>query len=76
LLTQQSQMLVPQRGRVAAAVRLGREALPGAVLLDEARHRPAADLEDICHFVKCAFAALVGENYPLAEVSRVSPHGL
>ena len=49
-------------------MRQGRETLPGAILFEEARHRPASDLEDVCHFVKCAFAALVGEDYPLAEV--------
>ena len=58
-----------QRGRVAATVRLGREAFPGAVLLEEARHCPASDVKDVCHFIKCAFAALVGEDYPPAEVS-------
>ena len=65
-----------QRSRVAAAVREGREALPGALLLDEACHRPAADVEDVCHVVECALAALVGEDDPLAEVSRISLHGL
>jgi hypothetical protein len=57
-------------------VRQGGETLPGAILLEEARHRPAANVEDVCHFIKCAFAVLVGEHNPLAEVSRVSPHGL
>lgn len=69
LLAQQRELPVAQRGRVAAAVWQWREAFPGAILLEEAGHRPASDFEDVCHFVECAFAALVGENYSLAEVS-------
>ena len=69
LLAQQRELHVAQRGRVAAAVWQWREALPGAILLEKAGHCPASDLEDVCHFIKCAFAALVGENYSLAEVS-------
>jgi len=76
LLAQQSQVPIPQRGGVAAAVRQGRETFPGAVLPEEAGHRPASDLEDVCHFVECAFAALVGEDDPLTQVSGVGPHGL
>lgn len=76
LLAQQSQMLGSQRGRVAAAVRPGRETVPGAVLPDEAGYRPAADVEDVCHVIERACAALVSENYPLAQVSGVSLHGL
>ena len=57
-------------------MRLGREALPGAVLAEEACHRSAADVEDVRHVIEGACAALVGEDDPLAEVGGVSLHGL
>lgn len=69
LLAQQRELPVAQRGGIAAAVRQWREALPGAILLEKAGHRPTANFEDVCHLIKCAFAALVGENYSLAGVS-------
>jgi hypothetical protein len=59
-LAQQVQLPDPQSGQVAAAVRPGRETFPGAVLPEEAGHRPADDVEDVCHVIQCAFAALVG----------------
>ena len=48
---------------------LGHQTLPGAILLEEAGHCPASDLEDVRHLIECAFAALVGENYSFAEIS-------
>lgn len=76
LLAQQGQMLGSQSGRVATAVRLGREALPGAMLADETGYGPAADVEDVCHVIECACAAFVGEDDPLAQVGGISLHGL
>jgi len=46
------------------------------MLADEAGYGPAADVEEVCHVIECACAALVGEDDPLAQVSGVSLHGL
>jgi hypothetical protein len=73
--TQDPEQARVEGGRVAAAVRLRRQAVARAMQLEQSGHGAAPDAELLGHFVERPRAAFVGEDELLAQVSRVCPHG-
>jgi hypothetical protein len=65
-IAQGRERLGRQHGRVAPGVRPGREAEPGAALLDETGDGAPTDIEEFGRLVQSVIVLFIGESNPLS----------